>query len=180
MLLSWSRKTNAKSDHVLIISVMGSAFTIAMPSIIITLYFGEVSFIPVKPFLVKYGSCVISVAYIYWHIGITFDVIPMCQCIPSDQAVLYFFRWRLVFPTVHAPLWSLQAFRQHSFLSWHLMFWMFWASSLWYCPTHKGISTIPPITFGVNGLWPARIIWWRKRVKVFLRLNVSSLRLVCL
>ena len=37
-----------------------------MPSIIITLYFGEVSFIPVKPFLVKSGACVIYVAYISW------------------------------------------------------------------------------------------------------------------
>ena len=66
MLPSWSRKTNAKSLHVLISSVLGNAFTIAMPSIIITLYFGEVSFIPVKPFLVKSGACVISVAYISW------------------------------------------------------------------------------------------------------------------
>ena len=36
MLLSWSKKTCAKSLHVLIISVLGIAFTIAMPSIIIT------------------------------------------------------------------------------------------------------------------------------------------------
>ena len=52
MLLIWSRKTCAKSLHVLIISVFGIAFSIAMPSIIIKLYFGEVSFIPVKIFLV--------------------------------------------------------------------------------------------------------------------------------
>ena len=47
--------------------LLGIAFTIAMPLIIITLYFGEVSFIPVKPFLAKSGACVISVAYIYWQ-----------------------------------------------------------------------------------------------------------------
>ena len=41
-------------------------FTINMPSTIITLHLGEVSFIPVKPFLVKSGSCVFSVAYISW------------------------------------------------------------------------------------------------------------------
>ncbi len=33
--------------------------TIAMPSILITLYFGVVSIIPVKQFIVKSGECVI-------------------------------------------------------------------------------------------------------------------------
>ena len=37
-----------------------------MLSIINTLYFGEVSFIPVKNFLVKSGACVISDASISW------------------------------------------------------------------------------------------------------------------
>ena len=50
---------------------MGIAFTIAMPSIIITLYFGEVSFIPVNPFLVKSEACVISVAL---HLLVAFVV----------------------------------------------------------------------------------------------------------
>ena len=67
MLLSWSRKTCAKSLHVLILSVLGIAFTRAMPSIIITLYFGEVSFIHVRPFLVTSGARVISDASISWH-----------------------------------------------------------------------------------------------------------------
>ena len=51
-------------------SVMGIAFTIVMPSIIITLYFDDVSFIPVKPFLVKSGACVIYAAYISWPLSL--------------------------------------------------------------------------------------------------------------
>ena len=37
-----------------------------MPSIIITLYLGDVSFIPVKPFLVTCGACVFPEASISW------------------------------------------------------------------------------------------------------------------
>ena len=66
MLLSSSRKTCAKPLNVLIISALRIAFTIAMPSILITLYFGEVSIIPVKQFIVKSGECVISDASISW------------------------------------------------------------------------------------------------------------------
>ena len=66
MLLSWSIKTCAKSLHVLILSVFGIAFTRAMPSIIITLYFGEVSFIHVRPSLVTSGACLMSDASISW------------------------------------------------------------------------------------------------------------------
>ena len=66
MVLRWPIKTCAESLHVLSISVLGIAFTIALPSIIIILYFGKVSFIAVKPFLVKSGACVISDASIYW------------------------------------------------------------------------------------------------------------------
>ena len=66
MLLSWSRQTCAKSLPILILSVLGIAFTRAMPSIIITLYFGEVSFIHVRPSLVTSGACVLSDASISW------------------------------------------------------------------------------------------------------------------
>ena len=66
MLLSWSRQTRAKSLPILIRSVLGIAFTRAMPSIIITLYFGEVSFIHVWPSLVTSGACVLSDASISW------------------------------------------------------------------------------------------------------------------
>ena len=45
---------------------MGIAFTRAMPSIIITLYFGEVSSIYARPSLVMSGACVISDASISW------------------------------------------------------------------------------------------------------------------
>ena len=41
-----------------------------MPSIRINLYFGEVSFIPVKQCLVKSGECVISDASIYWSFSL--------------------------------------------------------------------------------------------------------------
>ena len=66
MLLSWARKTFAKPLHVLILSVLGIAFTRAMPSISITLYFGEVLFIHARPSLVTSGACVISDAPISW------------------------------------------------------------------------------------------------------------------
>ena len=52
--------------QVSIILILGIAFTIAMPSIIVILYFGKVSFIPVKPFHVKSGACVISDVSISW------------------------------------------------------------------------------------------------------------------
>ncbi len=57
--------------------------------------------------------------------------------------------------TVRAPLWSLLVFRQHSFLSWHLRSWMFWASSLSFCPLHKVIPLSSvlwriPQTWGSN------------------------------
>ena len=57
-----------KSLPILILSVLGIAFTRDMPSIIITLYFGEVSFIHVRPSLVTSGVCVLSDASIYWCI----------------------------------------------------------------------------------------------------------------
>ena len=67
MLLSGSRKTCAKSLHVLILSVLGIAFTRAMPSIIITLDFGEVSFVHVRLSAVTSGAGVISDGSISWR-----------------------------------------------------------------------------------------------------------------
>ena len=58
-----------------------------MPSIAITFYVGEVSFIRVKPFLVKSGACVFSDASIYWPIllleAILVDVSMAGVCITS-------------------------------------------------------------------------------------------------
>ena len=64
MLLSWSRKTCAKSLHILILSVLGIAFTKAVDSYHFVV--GEVSFIHVRPSLVTSGACVLSDASVYW------------------------------------------------------------------------------------------------------------------
>ena len=45
---------------------LGIAFTRAMSSIIAILYFGELSFIHVRPSLVTSGACVLSDASISW------------------------------------------------------------------------------------------------------------------
>ena len=69
-----------------------------MPSIIVTLYFGEVSFIPVKPFLVKSGECVISVAYISWLFSlleaILVDVSVAGVCMTSCSLLTKNSRWK--------------------------------------------------------------------------------------
>ena len=68
MLLRWSRNTCAKSLHVLIISVVDRAYCIHDCHAVDSYHFllWEVSFIPVKHFLVKYEACVISDASISW------------------------------------------------------------------------------------------------------------------
>ena len=96
------RKTCAKSLHVLIISVVGIAFmTVAMPSIIFTLYFGEVSFISVKPFLVNSGACVISIAYISWPFSlleaILMDVSIAGLCMTSCSLLTKNSSWWSIF-----------------------------------------------------------------------------------
>ena len=85
----------------MIISVLGIAFAIAMPSIIITLYFGEVSFIPVKPFLVKSGACVISDGSTSWQFwlleAILVDVFTAGVCMSSCSLLTKSSRWWNIF-----------------------------------------------------------------------------------
>ena len=68
-----------------------------MPSIINPLYFDEVPFIDVKPFLVKSGACVISVAYISWLFSlletILVDVSMAAVCMASYSLVTKNSRW---------------------------------------------------------------------------------------
>ena len=64
MLLSWPSKICAQSMHVLIISVLGIAFTIAMPSIIITLVRCHLSLL--STFLLSLEHVKISDASISW------------------------------------------------------------------------------------------------------------------
>ena len=67
---------------------MGIAFTIAMPSIIIILYFGEVSFICVTPILIKSVACVIYDVSISWPFSlleaILVDVSMARVCVTSN------------------------------------------------------------------------------------------------
>ena len=87
-MLSWSRKTCAKPLHVLISSALRIAFTIDMPSILITLHFGEVSIIPVKQLIVKSGACVVSDASTSWSfslleailVGVSMAGVRMTSC----------------------------------------------------------------------------------------------------
>ena len=91
----------------MIISVLGIAFAIAMPSIIITLYynlyFDEVSLIPVnnKPFLVKSGACEISDAPISWPFSlleaIIVDVSMAGVCMTSCSLLTKSSRWWGIF-----------------------------------------------------------------------------------
>ena len=88
---------------------MGIAFTIARPSIIITLYFGEVSVIPVKPFLVNSGSCIISVAYIYWLFVLLETVLvdfPWLECVRPVINYLLGTKDGGVFSLCHKPIWT--------------------------------------------------------------------------
>ena len=97
MLLSWSRNTCAKSLHILILSVLGIAFTRAMASIIITLYFDEVSFIRVRPSLVTSGACVLSADSISWPFSlleaILADVFMAGVCMASCSLLTKSSRW---------------------------------------------------------------------------------------
>ena len=87
----------------MIISVLGIAFAIAMPSIIITLYFDEVSLIPVnnKPFLVKSGACEISDAPISWPFSlleaIIVDISMAGVCMTSCSLLTKSSRWWSIF-----------------------------------------------------------------------------------
>ena len=75
-----------------------------MPSIIITLYFVEVSFIRVKPFLVMSGSCVISDASLYWPFwlleAIRVDVYMAGMCITSCSLLTKNSRWWSIFAVI--------------------------------------------------------------------------------
>ena len=80
---------------------IGIALMIAMPSIIITLYFCEVSFIPIKPFLVKSGACAISVTYVSWPLSLSgailVDVSLAVVCMASCSLLTKSSRWWSIF-----------------------------------------------------------------------------------
>ena len=85
---------------------LGIEFTIPMPSTIITMFFSEVSFIPVKQFLVKSGTCVISVAYMSWPFplleAILVDVSVAGVCMTSRLLLSKNSRWWNIFALSYA------------------------------------------------------------------------------
>ena len=93
--------TCAISMHVLILSVLGIEFTRVMPSIIITLYFGEVSSIHARPSLLTYGECVIFDASISWPFSlleaILVDVFMAGVCMTSCSFLTKSSRWWSIF-----------------------------------------------------------------------------------
>ena len=86
------KKDLCKIMHVVIISVMDVAFTIAMPSIMIALYFGDVSFSPGKPS----GACAISDDSISWLFSLLEAIlvdVSMIMCMTSFLLLTKSSRW---------------------------------------------------------------------------------------
>ena len=81
--------------------VLGIALTRVMPSIIITLFFGEVSFIPAKPSLITSGACAISDASISWPFSLLeatlADVSMPGVCVTSCSLLTKSWIWWSIF-----------------------------------------------------------------------------------